>query len=258
MVESFAFDTLEALFSDGESGPDYPKYMRVFDAFADGIRAGHFKPGQRVPAETQLCEKLPVSLGTIQKAMSKLASTGLVVRNRKSGTFIADRTAQATEAFVFRFRDPATGELQLPFVRALEVAEDTTRGPWSEAFGAGTCIRLDRLLWIDQDPPAFASVYFTCEHGKQLLGRPLEQLHGSSTHRILLDSFKLPTLRLEHRIGCREMSPEACRYLMVPEGTAGTVWDVCDFSVQDKPSLFQRLQLAPGHRPVEILETFPG
>jgi hypothetical protein len=97
-------------------------------------------------------------------------------------------------------------------------------------------------------------VYFSLEHGRQLLDVPLEQLHGSSTHRILLDRFKLPTLRLEHRIGCRSLSSEACHHLLVAEGTVGTVWDVCDYSVQDQPSLFQRLQLAPGHRPVEIDE----
>lgn len=256
-MSQIAVETLQRLFDAEDPALDCPKYMRIFDAFAEGIRTGYFQPGQRIPAETKLCEELPVSLGTVQKALSRLASAGLVVRHRKTGTFVADRSSQATEAFVFRFRDPATGELLLPFVRALEVTEDPSAGPWSEALGS-PCVRLDRLLWVDRDPPAYASVYFAYEYGKQLLNEPVEQLHGSSTHRILLDSFKLPTLRLEHRIGCRELSREACGYLMVPPGTVGTVWDVCDHSIQDKPSLFQRLQMAPGHRPLEISEAFPA
>lgn len=257
-MSQIALETLQRLFDAEDAGADYPKYRRICDAFAEGIRTGHFQPGQRIPAEMTLCENLPVSLGTVQKALSRLASTGLVVRNRKTGTFVADRSSQASEAFVFRFRDPATGDLLLPFVRALEVSEDRSAGPWGEAFGNRRCVRLDRLLWIDQDPPAYASVYFAYEYGKQLLNVPIEQLHGSSTHRILLDNFKLPTLRLEHRIGCRELSPAACRYLMVPAGTVGTVWDVCDYSIQARPSLFQRLQLAPGHRPLEISEAYPA
>jgi hypothetical protein len=52
--------------------------------------------------------------------------------------------------------------------------------------------------------------------------------------------------------------PQACEYLLVPKGTIGTVWDVCDFSIQNKPSLLQRLQIAPGHRPLEISETVQG
>jgi hypothetical protein len=45
---------------------------------------------------------------------------------------------------------------------------------------------------------------------------------------------------------------------MVPAATIGTVWDVADYSIRDEPSLFQRLQLAPGHRPLEISELLPA
>jgi DNA-binding GntR family transcriptional regulator len=236
------------------SDPAGPKYQHVFDAFAEGIRTGQLKPGQRVPPEGVLSQRLPVSLGTVQKALAKLAANGLVVRRRKTGTFIANRRSQATEAYVFRFHDPGTGELELPFVRAIAVTEDRSAGPWSEALGTRRTVRLDRLLWVDRDPPAFASVYFAYPHGRDLLGVPIEKLHGSSTHRLLLDRFNLPTLRFEHRIGCRTLTDTACQHLMVPAGTCGTVWDVCDYSVQDKAVLFQRLQLPQGHRPVEISE----
>jgi GntR family transcriptional regulator len=83
---------------------------------------------------------------------------------------------------------------------------------------------------------------------------PIEELHGSATHRVMVDQFNLPTLRLEHRIGCRELAPQACRHLRIAAGTVGTVWDVSDFSFDDRPILFQRLQLPPGHRPIEIAE----
>jgi len=33
------------------------------------------------------------------------------------------------------------------------------------------------------------------------------------------------------------------------------VWDVHDFSIADRPILFQRLQLPPDHRPLEIGES---
>jgi hypothetical protein len=125
------------------------------------------------------------------------------VRNRRTGTFVADRRSQASEAWVYRFRDARTGELQLPFVRVLEVAQDNSRGPWRDLLGAKSCVRVDRLLWIENDPPAFTSVYFALEHGRVLLDVPLEELHGSSAHRLMVEQFNLPTLRIEHRIGCR-------------------------------------------------------
>jgi GntR family transcriptional regulator len=248
---------LESLMArEGRGTPGGPKYVQLCEAFTEAIRRGDFKPGQRIPAESELCSRLPVSLGTLQKAMGKLAESGLIVRNRRTGTFVADRKSQASEAFVYRFKDPATGRIQLPFVRVLAVEDDRSRGPWRTMLKVDRCIRLDRLLWIEDEPPAFTSVYFAFEHGKVLLDVPLEELHGSSTHRVMVDRFNLPTVRVEHRIGCRPLSREACRQLRIANGTIGTVWDVSDFSINDRPILFQRLQLPPGHRPVEIAETF--
>lgn len=235
--------------------PGGPKYARVLDALTAAIHSGELEPGQRLPAETVLSEQLAVSLGTVQKALGKLAESGLVVRNRRTGTFVADRRSQASEAWVYRFRDARTGELQMPFVRVLKVTQDNSRGPWRDLLGVQSCVRVDRLLWIENDPPAFTSVYFAHEHGRVLLDVPLEELHGSSAHRLMVEQFNLPTLRVEHRIGCRKLSDDACAALRVPKGSLGTVWDVHDFSIADKPILFQRLQLPPGHRPLEIGES---
>src|SRR5688572_27598013 len=149
----------------GKNEAGEPKHVRVFEAFMDAIRRGDFKPGERIPAESTLCSQLSVSLGTLQKALGKLADSGVVVRNRRTGTFVADRRSQASEAWVYRFRDPRTGELQLPFVRVLAVTEDHSRGPWRELLATDRCVRVDRLLWIENDPPAFTSVYFAYEHG---------------------------------------------------------------------------------------------
>jgi len=253
-MSDISVNALARLLRTGRSRAGDPKYLQVIDAFTEAIRRGDIKPGERIPAESALCAQLPVSLGTLQKALGKLAETGLVVRNRRTGTFVADRRSQASEAWVYRFRDVLTGELQMPFVRVLSVAEDRTRGPWRELLGADRYVRVDRLLWIKDDPPAFTRVYFAYEHGRVLLDSPIEELHGSSAHRLMVDYFNLPTLRIEHRISCQKLSREACERLRVSEGTMGTAWDVSDFSFNDRAILFQRLEMPPGHRPIEIGE----
>jgi GntR family transcriptional regulator len=255
MVDSAVHALKRRLRARGSKEPGGPKYLRVLTALTDAIHSGELVPGQRLPAESALCAQLSVSLGTVQKALGMLAGSGLVVRNRRTGTFVADRSSQASEAWVYRFRDPQTGETQMPFVRVLKVARDDSRGPWRDLLGAQSCVRVDRLLWIENDPPAFTSVYFAYEHGRVLLDAPLEELHGSSTHRLMVEKFNLPTLRVEHRIGCRKLSDDACEALRVARGSFGTVWDVHDFSIAEQPILFQRLQLPPEHRPVEIDES---
>jgi GntR family transcriptional regulator len=255
-VARMTLDRLSSVLSRKSAGG--PKYQQVLDALTEAIHRGDLKPGERIPAESELCARLPVSLGTVQKALGRLAATGLVVRNRRTGTFVADRRSQAAEAFIYRFKDRNTGELQMPFVRVLGVEVDRSSGPWRTLLEVRRCVRLDRLLWVADDPPAFTSVYFAFEHGKQLLDVPVEELHGSSTHRVMADRFNLPTLRMEHRIGARPLSAAACRHLRLKTGTVGTVWDASDFSIGDRPILFQRLQLPPGHRPIELAEGRPA
>lgn len=257
-MAEIALDILETCILTETERSSTPKYLCVFEAFKKCIRSGCFKPGQRVPAETELTERLPVSLGTVQKALTKLAERGFVVRNRKTGTFIADRNSQVSEVYVYRFKDPETGQLIMPFVRVLSVSVDETSGPWQAALKTERCIRIDRLVWVEQDPPVFSNMYLSWEHGLDLLDVPVEELHGSSCHRVLIDRFNLPTLRMEHKIGCRKLSDHACEQLMIPNGTVGLVWDVKDFSFDDEPNIFQRFQMPPGHRPMELEEVLNG
>ena len=257
-MAEIALDTLEeCILAEAESSRA-PKHRYVFDAFEKCIRTGRFKPGERVPAEIELTERLPVGLGTLQKALTKLAERGLVVRNRKTGTYIADRRDQVSEVYVYRFKDPKTGQLLMPFVRALSVTEDDAPGPWQKALNVERDIRFDRLVWVEQDPPVLSSLYLSCEHGRDLLNVPIEELHGSSCHRVLIDRFNLPTLRMEHKVGCRPLSDRACQHLRLAAGSVGLVWDVKDFSFDDMPNLFQRFEIPPGHRPMELEETQNG
>ena len=256
-MSEITLNRLEAYVVAEAGRTDAPKYICVFEAFTKGIRQGEFKPGDRVPTETELSRRLPVSLGTLQKALSKLTDRGLLVRNRKSGTYIADRRSQPSEVNIYRFKDTETGKVILPFTRVLDRALDVSPGPWRKGVSAKRFVRIDRLVWVDQDPPSFNSLYVAHKYGKPLLEEPLEELHGSSYHRFMFERFNLPTLRMEHKIGCRALSASACKNLMVEEGTFGTVWDIQNFTFDDEPYLFQRFELPPGHRPIEIAE-MPG
>ena len=251
-----AMDALVEMISEGSTSAGAPKYQRLVEAFSACVISGRFKPGERVPTETTLADQLPVSVGTVQKALARLVQYGLVVRSRRTGTFIAERKSQVNEVFVYRYKDPATGKFMLPFVRTLAVSLDKSSGPWQDALDVNRCVRVDRLVWFDQQPPAFSSVYFTFEHGHIYLDQPLEALNGSSLHRMLIERFNLPTIRMEHSIGCRTLDARACQQLMLPPSTLGMVWDIRDFSLKDTPLLFQRYQLPPGHMPIEIAELY--
>jgi GntR family transcriptional regulator len=232
-----------------EPRPDSPKYRRIITALVGAIEHGTLSPGDRLPPETTMASLFSVSLGTVQKALVHLADSGLLERTRRRGTFVAGRRAE--DVFVFRFRHPETGAVLVPFTRVLSVAEDRSEGPWRDHLGAERCVRVDRLLWVEADPPAFSQFRVAMEHGRHLLAEPIEELHGVSFHRVLGERFDLPTLRTSHRLQCRRLCPAACRHLMIPDGTFGTAWYVVGFS-QDRVTSYQSIQLPAGHRPIEL------
>lgn len=228
---------------------DVPRYRQIIDAVARAIERGTLTSGDRLPPETAMAELFSVSLGTIQKALAHLANSGFLQRSRRRGTFVAGRPAE--DVFVFRFRNPETGAVLTPFTRVLSAAVDESDGPWRQFLGVGSCVRVERLVWVEGDSPAFSQFHISFEHGRHLLDEPIENLHGVSFHRILGKKFNLPTLRTSHRLQCRQLSPIACRHLIVPAGTFGTVWEVIGFSHQ-QATTYQSLQIPAGHRPIEL------
>lgn len=233
----------------GDRDSEFPRYRQIIDALAGAIERGSLGPGARLPPELRMAKLFSVSLGTIQKALAHLADGGLLQRTRRRGTFVTGR--QAEDVFVFRFRNPATGQVLIPFTRVLAVTDDASDGAWRNFLPLKRCVRVDRLVWVEGDSPAFSQFHISMEHGRHLLDESIDALHGVSFHRVLGKKFNLPTLRTSHGLQCRKLSATACRHLMIPEGTYGTHWDVVGFSYQ-QATTYQSVQIPAGHRPIEF------
>lgn len=53
------------------------------------ILSGEWRPGYRIPTETELMAQYGCSRMTVNKAMASLANAGLITRNRRAGTVVA-------------------------------------------------------------------------------------------------------------------------------------------------------------------------
>ncbi|RYF94195.1 MAG: UTRA domain-containing protein [Caulobacteraceae bacterium] len=68
------------------------------------ILEGRFKPGEKLPNETELAAEWDCARMTISRALGALAEAGMVQRRKRAGTFVARRTVQET---VLDIRDVA-------------------------------------------------------------------------------------------------------------------------------------------------------
>ena len=66
-----------------------PLYLRVYRLIADEIASGSLRPGDRLPSERELTERLGVSRATVRRALGELAMDGLVTASAGRGSFVS-------------------------------------------------------------------------------------------------------------------------------------------------------------------------
>ena len=87
--------------SSDPSGPAFsPLYQQIKLLITRSLQDGEWKPGEAIPAETDLAARYRVSQGTVRKAIDELATENLVVRRQGKGTFVA---THAEEQIQYRF-----------------------------------------------------------------------------------------------------------------------------------------------------------
>lgn len=65
-----------------------PLYQQVIDDIRDGIEAERFRPGHRIPSESELSELYGVSRITIRRAIGELAKEGFLTKKQGKGTYV--------------------------------------------------------------------------------------------------------------------------------------------------------------------------
>lgn len=71
------------------TGPDTrPLYEKIRVAIAAQIMSGALRPGDRIPFEHELMAEYGCSRMTVNKALSSLATAGLISRQRRRGSFV--------------------------------------------------------------------------------------------------------------------------------------------------------------------------
>ncbi|MDJ0925114.1 MAG: extracellular solute-binding protein [Acidimicrobiia bacterium] len=65
-----------------------PIYFQLKTLILEEILAGTYPPGSRLPTEHELCERLGVSRTPVSRALSELADEGVILRKRRSGSFV--------------------------------------------------------------------------------------------------------------------------------------------------------------------------
>ncbi len=75
------------------------KYREILEKIQDDISSGRYRPGQRLPSETELVRRYGASRMTVFRAMHELQTLGIVTRRVGSGTFVSQDSGSGSHVF---------------------------------------------------------------------------------------------------------------------------------------------------------------
>ncbi len=180
-----------------------PAYMQLINILKEGIEKGVYRPGDRLPSESQLCKKHGLSPMTVRRSINALLDQGVVTTTQGSGTYVkVPDLGGATfnlEQFHELFRDKKRTRVKILEV-LINRANDATAKRLDISVGERT-ILIRRVLERDGDPILY--------HMEHLIYNPRlpsveAELEVTSLHGLFIgtgeSNFKRGTLTIKSAV----------------------------------------------------------
>ena len=78
-----------------QPGDDAPIYRQIIRQVLGALASGQLTPGERLPSQRELGQRLVISPLTVKKAYDELEREGVIETRRGQGTFVTPQAAQA-------------------------------------------------------------------------------------------------------------------------------------------------------------------
>lgn len=243
----------KTLADTGRKASSGPRYVALYKAILSEIEAGHWAPGSKLPSDTSFAQSLPFSLGTIQKALQRLAGDGIIARHYRRGTFVRGLAVDVAEIRNLRFLADDGASLLPVYVRVLDVSLVDQQGPWSDPFGQEKqFIRMRRTCSVNLDFRVALDTFLPARRFRALLKIPIAELDGTPLTHFLGSRFSAPTIRSVQRVRVGVLDSISCEMVGVLPNTVGLHWEMYGYSHKDEPIIYQRAQAPPTNSWLEM------
>ena len=221
------------------------KLARVCDSIVGRIESGSLREGDRLPSEEQLAAGFRVSVGTVQKALARLAHSGIVSREHGRGTFVSASLVQPADLNYLRFRDREGRDLPC-YVTLKSVRRLKREGPWSDFLGReeGGFIRIERMISAGGKVELYSEFWLRGTEFARL--RDVDRHALEKNLRLLLgQKLLLPTLRVDQFIRFEPLPVPVARELGLESVQPGFSMELRGYTLRDRPLYYQRICAAP-------------
>ena len=228
--------------SSDPSGPAFsPLYQQIKLLITRSLQDGEWKPGEAIPAETELAARYRVSQGTVRKAIDELATENLLVRRQGKGTFVA---THAEEQIQYRFLRLAPDDGQprgmaRHFIDCRRMRPTAATARALNLKGTEGAILVQRTLLQDDVPVVLDDIWLPAGLFKGLTAERLRDYVGPM-YEMFEAEFGVRMIRAEEKIRAVAADAAAAPVLAVPEGTPLLSVERLSFTYGDKPVELRR------------------
>jgi GntR family transcriptional regulator len=207
-------------------------YRQIAARLREEISTGSFEPSGRLPSEAELGLRFSVSRVTVRLALDDLARNGLIERRKGKGTYVAgkqvrhelDTLRSFHESLRFQGLNAGMHILQL---EARHAPEDIVT-----AFGWQTCIFLERIHLVDDEPIAIGRSFLPAA----LASLSREEAEKRPTYAILSEFAGLDVEHAHVTLGAQTAHSDLEEKLKVQKGSALILMERTSYFTDNTPA----------------------
>ena len=172
-----------------------PLYIQITEGLIGQIETGELAPGEQLPPERELSEKLGVNRMTLRRALRVLETQGLIVRKHGVGTYIAAPKIDRPMEIVFRFTSGMQQRGYTPGARIISLEQTVVDAALARELAVGVsslAYRILRLRSINQEPVLLEN--YTIPAGR-FPGLDLHDLEKRSIYEVMENEYSVAIVR---------------------------------------------------------------
>lgn len=214
-----------------------PMYKQVLNILTEKIARGEFRPGDRLPSESELMNYFKVSRITIRAALTELVDDGVLTRAQGKGTFVAPQKTNFpamdfpgfNRSCILAGKQPSTKLLSFEWV----YPSQKHIAFWHLQPGE-KILCSKRLRYIDDTPTMLETNYYPASFSYLLEEDLSQSLFG------ILQKHKYQFWATERTVEICYPTAEECSYLEIKSGTPLLLFRDTHHDLKDNPSFLTK------------------
>jgi GntR family transcriptional regulator len=218
-----------------------PLYQQLYDILRGELTRGQWKPGDMLPAESELMQRYGISRITVRQVLDMLVRDSLIYRQQGRGTFVAHPTIEQTQVRIVSFTEdmhqrgfrPGTEVLEAGLVPATaDIAAKLAVEPGE------VLAHLRRLRLADDEPMSIEDAYLVHRYFPGVLSGDYTM---SPLRRTLEEKYGVRLVRAKQVLRAVMAPSTLARLLSVRQSAALLFIERVSFSAQGVPVEFLRI-----------------